>query len=207
MWWILPAAIVGLVVVLWLLLSGLPFGRDEKTPKPARVETIAEGTSTRETGTLVDVPAERDDASEPVAPSPAPRASVNVDARTPATRPPVREVPSPAPGASVDVDSRTPATRPPAREVPLPAPRASSEITAAEAEAALRNYVISTNFYRLGSDCIRLQNRGYSNVGYAFEVWSSCGEGGASRQLGRWRVDAKTREVFRQRDDGRYLRP
>lgn len=182
MWWILPAAIVGLIVVLWLLLAGLPFGRDEKPPKPARVETIAEGTAPRETGTLVDVPVERDDGSEPVAPSP-------------------------APGTSVDVDAPTPSPRPPARGVPPPAPRASSEITAAEAEATLRNYVISTNYYRLGSDCIRLQNRGYSNAGYALEVWSSCGEGGASRQLGRWRVDAKTREVFRQRDDGRYLRP
>ena len=43
--------------------------------------------------------------------------------------------------------------------------------------------------------------------GFDYEVWHSCERGGGSRLLGRWRVDALTREVFRQYDDGRYLRP
>ena len=58
------------------------------------------------------------------------------------------------------------------------------------------------------------------DAGWGGAVWKTLGEPivnvssrlaaidyGSTRMLGRWRVDAKTREVFRQADDGRYLRP
>jgi hypothetical protein len=89
--------------------------------------------------------------------------------------------------------------------VPRAAP--SEEISGDEAVATLRNYVRSTRYYPVAGECIRVENRGYRNVGYTLEVWHSCIGGGASRLLGRWRVDSKTREIFRQREDGRYLRP
>ncbi len=98
-----------------------------------------------------------------------------------------------------------PTTPPPARVVPRAAP--SEEISGEEAVAAVRSYVRSTRYYPVASECIRVENRGYRNVGYTLEVWHSCAGGGASRLLGRWRIDSKTREIFRQRDDGRYLRP
>jgi hypothetical protein len=67
---------------------------------------------------------------------------------------------------------------------------------------------VSTGFYNdVRDECLAVRGGGYRNVGYAFSVWDSCPGGGGSRMLGRWRVDAKTREVFRQQNDGRYLKP
>lgn len=77
-----------------------------------------------------------------------------------------------------------------------------------QASATLRDYVTSRDSYDdVEDDCIRVESRGFRNRGFDYEVWHSCERGGGSRLLGRWRVDALTREVFRQRDDGRYLRP
>ena len=89
----------------------------------------------------------------------------------------------------------------------VPRPDRPAEISADEAAATLRNYVRSSRYYEVAGECIRVENRGYRNVGYNLEVWHSCPGGGTSRLLGRWRVDSKTREVFVQRDNGRYLRP
>lgn len=77
-----------------------------------------------------------------------------------------------------------------------------------QASATLRDYVTSRDYYEdVEDDCVRVESRGFRNRGFDYEVWHSCERGGGSRLLGRWRVDALTREVFRQRDDGRYLRP
>ena len=89
---------------------------------------------------------------------------------------------------------------------PPPAPR--EEISEVEASSTLRGYITSSNYYDgVSSTCLSIRGQGYRNVGYTFSVWDSCVSGGGSRMLGRWRVDAKTREVFRQREDGRFLRP
>jgi hypothetical protein len=69
--------------------------------------------------------------------------------------------------------------------------------------ATLRGFLVTRNYYDTGAGCLRVSSAGYSNVGYTLDVHDSC----ASRHLGRWRVDARTREVFRQREDGRFLRP
>ncbi len=77
-----------------------------------------------------------------------------------------------------------------------------------QASATLRDYVTSHDSYDDVEDaCVRVESRGFRNRGFNYEIWHSCERGGGSRLLGRWRVDALTREVFRQRDDGRYLRP
>ena len=176
-WWIVPSILIGVVVLGWLFLRGMPFGTSEAPPERPRVETIAEGTASagqataEESATIVDVDMPADDEPERTTP--------------PQTRQPV----------------------PPAQP-PAPAPRqAPAEITSSDAEAILRNYVTSADYYRVRGECLRINNRGYRNVGYTLEIWDACQPGGASRMLGSWRVDAKTREVFRRRDDGRYLRP
>lgn len=119
-----------------------------------------------------------------------------------------RERETPAPSETI-VDVEAPEPQPPAASPPTPVSRpvASAEMTGAQAEATLRGFVTSRNYYGITTECVGIQNRGYENVGYTLEVWDRCAGGGASRLLGRWRVDARTREVFRQREDGRYLRP
>jgi hypothetical protein len=99
------------------------------------------------------------------------------------------------------------------RPTPRPEPQAPSEeprgeIGEGEATATLRDHLASSNPYDgVSSGCLQLRSVGYVNGGYTYSVWDSCVEGGGTRMLGRWRVDAKTREVFRQGADGRYGRP
>jgi hypothetical protein len=72
----------------------------------------------------------------------------------------------------------------------------------------LRGHLSGANPYDgVSPRCLQLRSVGYQNVGFTYSVWDSCVEGGGTRMLGRWRVDAKTREVFRQNDAGRYVRP
>jgi hypothetical protein len=188
-WWIVPLVIVGIVVIAWLLMAGLPFGGDE-TPRVAErpaAETIGEGSPPpasppASSGTIVDVDA--DTAEEP------PPVTIT---QTTAPPPPVTTTTAAPPPVIVD---QTPA--------PIVPPR---EISEEQAAAVLRGYVTSRRYYDVGPECVQIRGSGYRNVGYGFSVWTSCGTGGGSRMLGRWRVDAKTREVFVQGDDGRYLRP
>ncbi len=197
-WWIAPAAVVGLVVLAWMLLAGLPLRRDEPPRAPApQTETIAEAEPPPpSTATLIEVPPGTSDDSFDIA-------TTTTQAPPMATAPPAAGVEPPP----VVIAQPRPATPLPAPVRVVPPPRAA-EITAEEATSALRNYVRSTRYYDVAAECIRVENRGYRNVGYDLQVWHSCpGSGGGSRLLGRWRVDAKTREIFRQREDGRYLRP
>lgn len=204
-WWIVPLVIVGLVVVAWLLLAGLPFGGSEekKIATTATTETIAEGTVANprpvDTGTVVDVGSDSDQPLETTTTPPpmATQTTATVAVPQPSTAPP----PNP-----VVIEDRPPVAQP--RPTPVPAPAPREEITDGEALSVLRNYLASNNPYDdVSGDCLQTRSMGYKNVGYTFSVWSSCVEGGGSRMLGRWRVDAKTREIFRQADDGRYLRP
>jgi cell division septation protein DedD len=210
-----PLVIVGLVVIAWLLLAGLPFGRDDDERADApKVETIAEGTAQpvpQQTGTIVDV-------SEDAA---APPANTATAAPVTATVPPVvtddEVTPAPIPVPRPEPARQQPPVRqpapvpvreqPPVRE-PAPVPARESVISESEATSVLRGYITSRTYYEgVRTECVQLRATGYQNVGYGFSVWDSCVSGGGSRMLGRWRVDAKTREVFRQREDGRYLRP
>ena len=78
------------------------------------------------------------------------------------------------------------------------------EVTERQAVSAVQDYVTARNFYDdVDDDCIRVSSLGYRNRGYTVQVSDSCD----SRTLGRWRVDTLTGELYRQREDGRYLRP
>jgi cytoskeletal protein RodZ len=223
-WWIAPAVVVGLVLLAWLVMSGMPFGRDEEKPRATATatETIAEGPADPpQSATLIEVPpGEADDsfeittstAQEPPMMAPAPNTTTAAPPGTATTPPPATTTTRTAPPVQRQPVQRPPVVAQQPRPTPAPArvvPRAapSEEITGEEAVATLRNYVRGRRYYPVASECIRVENRGYRNVGYTLEVWHSCAGGGASRLLGRWRVDSKTREVFRQQDDGRYQRP
>jgi hypothetical protein len=203
-WWIVPAVIVALVVIAWLLLAGLPFGREKTIVATETAETIAEGTVDRppaETGTVVDV------GGTVEAPFPTQTETQ--------TMPPITTTYPPTPPATqappVIVEEPV-VVPPPPRPVPVQTTRepepplepVSQEISEAEATTALRRHLASSNPYDLSPNCLQIRSVGYRNVGYTFSVWDACVEGGGTRMLGRWRVDAKTSEVFRQGDDGRY---
>jgi predicted nucleic acid-binding Zn ribbon protein len=172
LWWIIPVIVLVLGVVIFLLLTGAPYGRDEDKPVTPRAsssetETIREGDSaTAATATLVEEP------------------------------PPVATTTTAAAGPPPVIHEEVP---PPVAVVPAPA----REISADEAVNILRGFVTSRDYYRIGTACTSVRNAGYKNVGYTLEVHDTCND----RLLGLWRVDARTREIFRQREDGRYLHP
>lgn len=203
-WWIVPAVIVGLVVIAWLVLAGLPFGREKSIVATATSETIAEGTVATppaETGTVVDLggTVEPPFATQTATTFPTQTLPPITTTQPTSLPPPViveEPVVIPAPPRPVPV----PTTREPE---PAPEP-VREEISEADATAALRRHLAAANPYDVSPNCLQLRSVGYRNVGYTFSVWDACVEGGGTRMLGRWRVDAKTREVFRQGDDGRY---
>lgn len=212
-WWIVPLVIVGLVIVAWLLLAGLPFDREERRvdSRPA-VDTIGEGAAApatpQQTGTLIDLGDTAGTAIQTQTIPPPVQTTATAPATTTTTvvvpppvvveerRPPPQQSPSPS----------RPAPQPPAEQPPAE-PR-EAEISEGEAAGTLHSYVTSRDYYDgVRDNCVEVRGHGYQNVGYTFSVWDACVSGGGSRMLGRWRVDARTREVFRQRDDGRYLPP
>ena len=94
-----------------------------------------------------------------------------------------------------------PREQPPRREE---APVLSREATEAEAARALGNYILSRRDYGMSQRCLQISPVEYRNRGYTFDARDGC-EGNS---LGRWRVDSEDLSgIFRQRADGRYLRP
>ncbi|HYC59990.1 MAG TPA: zinc-ribbon domain-containing protein [Thermoanaerobaculia bacterium] len=216
-WWIVPLVIVGLVLVAWLLLAGLPFGRDKQVVATATTETIAEGTAPAQpaqTGTIVEV---GDTIEPPLATETAPPPPITTQTVPPVvtqTQPlpaPVivedRPIPRPAPVTPLPQPRPTPPPEEPRGTPRNPEEPVGGEISEGEASGVLRGHLASNNPYDVAANCLQVRSGGYRNVGYTFSVWDTCVSGGGSRMLGRWRVDSKTREVFRQRDDGRFLRP
>lgn len=198
-WWIVPVALVSVIVVVWLILAGLPLRRTDQVRRtPPAAETIAEGTVAAparppDTGTLIDLPSE-----ELLPPSTATVPTTTVPA-SPAP------APTPAPAAvppAVIVEER------PREAIPPPMASASAAISEGEASSVLSRFLGSGNRYRdVSRECVEVRGEGYRNAGYGFSVWDACVRGGGARRLGRWRVDAMTREVFEQQEDGRYQRP
>lgn len=111
----------------------------------------------------------------------------------PATSVPQQPQPKPAP-----------APRPPAVNTNPPMASAVSTISEAEAESRLRDYLLSAS--NVDGPCLDIRSLGYRNAGYTLDAVDTCAtDSGAA--LGRWRVDAITREVFRQNENGKYVRP
>src|SRR5687767_13076233 len=128
-WWIVPLVIVGLVLIAFLVLLGLPFGgREDNRPvtTPAKVETIAEADPVPprgpgETGTVVDVDADPDadvGGTLPPAVVATQRPVTTTQVTTTQAAPPVRTQPPPVRTDPAQVRTEPPPVRvqpPPAR--------------------------------------------------------------------------------------------
>jgi hypothetical protein len=178
-WWLVPLAIIIVVVLAFAAMLFIPFGGAEET----RAERREVKTGTIEESQAPSTPAETGTV-------------VDLDVPPTATTTAV-VVPPPI---TIPTTTFAPAPPPP---IASPPPAAPVEISESEAVSTLRGYVTSRRFYDVGPECIGITSAGYQNAGYTLEVTDTCD----AQALGRWRVDAKTGEVFRQREDGRYLRP
>jgi hypothetical protein len=173
-----PLVIVAVVGLVWLLMSRMPFGSDGDRAPRERAAIETIGEGKVDRGRET-LPPNTDLQDEP---EPAPAATATAIA-------------PPAAATTATVSAPPPAT-------PMPAER---EITEEQAVAVLRGFVASNERYLVRAECLRIGSRGYSNAGYTLDVYDTCESPGAPRS--RWRVDSKTREVFVQREDGRFLRP
>ena len=183
--WVL-IAIAALGLLAWAVLSGLPFGGRE--PQMRRVETPAPSTIGEGSGASTTV-------SQIGEPAPI---TTTVAAPPPTIPRPTTIAPKPLPAPKPRIETPQP---PVVRDEP--SPQSAAEISDAEATQILSRHLAATNTYDVASSCLGIRNLGYKNVGYTLEVVDRCAGG----TLGRWRVDSKTRELFRQQSDGRYLRP
>lgn len=203
----IPVALVVIALLAWALLKGLPFGGEEKSPQVAqrRVDVVEESTTRTveptiigETATVVELPSNaRNDSAE----IPAPTETIAIPPPSlppPATRIPdgVRTPPiAPSnPPAPVGMTPESPVVVPERRRV---------EISGDEAVQVLDSYLAENNPYAVDLRCLSIREGGYRNAGYTLSVRDRC-DGGV---LGLWRVDSKTREIFRQRSNGRFQRP
>jgi hypothetical protein len=80
-------------------------------------------------------------------------------------------------------------------------PRRSGEVGESVARQALAGYLAGNG---LSQQCASIDLVEYKNRGYTYTVRDRCDD----QSLGRWRVDSEDPSgIFRQRADGRYLRP
>ena len=77
------------------------------------------------------------------------------------------------------------------------APPPRHEFSESDAISRLRVYLASYDPYDVPRDCLSVRSNGYRDGGYALEVVDHCAP--QRQALGRWRVDAVTRAVSRQR--------
>lgn len=196
-------ALVVLVVLALLFLLGMPFGAGDREIERRQVETDTVGESpapqgqpslgVTETGQIEELPP-----LVPVPPNTTTSTTTVVDS-APYSIPDRASVPpaSRNPSAVPPVGRTTP---PPVRSVPEPAQRGA--VTETDAIAIVRGAAHSY-YDGVTGECLNVASEGYRNVGYTMSVRDSC----RGTALGRWRVDARNGDVFRQREDGRFLKP
>lgn len=206
-WIAIPIVTVLLILALLAILSGMPFGKKEGPVTERKISTVKESEAPPPTGTGGEIrteqSSEQGDAQFTIL---EPNVEGGVVAATPAPQP----ASQPAPQSSQPPGQPVPApvireAGPPPSNVPA-APRdepGQEEISDEEAVATLQGFLDARNFYDIDDSCLSVRSLGYQNAGYTLEATDRC-EG---RSLGRWRVDSKTRELYRQRSDGKYRRP
>jgi hypothetical protein len=224
-----PAIIVATIIGAWIVMSRTPLDNGEaitlEETAPA-LERRAETSTIVEAGDPIPQPQQPmviEEMDQPgmgivIQPGGAPQTAV-INPNPPAPAPPAPVIqpstpPAPAPQPSQsasDVWRSRPET--PARST-MPPPQTSGSpsddgrpVSGPQAVSLVRNYVVSRSFYNVENECVSVRGGTFRNEGYDVDVWDTCVRGGGSQRLGRWRVDAKTGELFRQRSDGRYLSP
>lgn len=200
-WWIVPLVIVGLVVIAWLVLAGLPFGGEERDAKGIAVDetgTIADETApttVTPTATIVEVPGDSLPTTETILP---PMQSTNAQPPAPSAGMPPGSTPTPP----------APSTPAPSAPAPSTPPAQPTRITNSDAQARLRNFITSRKYYPdVAKSCLQIRDQGFSNEGYGFTVWQACIGGGGAKRVGSWRVDAKDGSLYRRNDSGKYVSP
>jgi hypothetical protein len=180
----------------------MPFGgsgsRDIKMTPRASVEPVAEGGQASDTVAQIGDPGAVPAQPPPAVPPPAVPATTDTAL---STLPPLATTPV-APPPAVSIPRPQPTPPPVTASAP---PSTQHELSEREAIAKLNDTLTAQHPYDVSADCIDVRSEGYRNVGYTLVVRDSCAAD--PRTLGRWRVDARTGEVFRQQEDGRYLRP
>ena len=219
-WIWVPVAMIGLIVILWAVLAGMPFGGNDGPVRQAQpqVDVIAERPAAENTAPITEV---TQPGEQPVVPplttsvntTPSPAQTSTVTATPPpmtSAAPPVTARPTPVPvtPAPAPVRQTPPVQQPkpapqPSTSAPAPARDGSGEISESEAMSLLRNYIGTRDQYGSSVDCVTVGSEGYKNRGYTLYARDKCD----NHSFGRWRVDALTREVFREKSDGRFLRP
>jgi hypothetical protein len=70
----------------------------------------------------------------------------------------------------------------------------------------LTTWIKSHRYYEFPPDCLRAKSVGYKNAGYTIELAAEgCPGNTPAGIVGRWRVDAKTGEIYVQNRAGKYV--
>jgi hypothetical protein len=184
--WIIAASVLVALVFIGVMYLIFSPGSDQQLERrTVETATIGEGQAPASRPSLV--------ADEPVAPSTAPAPSGGATPTATSTD-----------TASKPVDNSQPGGSAAPFGAPQPAPEPGTvRISQADAEAIVKGAALGA-YGDVASDCMDVHDEGFINVGYTMMVVDRCSGGS---ELGRWRVDANTGDVFRQQPDGRYLRP
>jgi serine/threonine protein kinase len=89
-------------------------------------------------------------------------------------------------------------------------PEEGSRVTASEASNLLLNGLRARQYYKVPASCVRVGDIRYVNQGYTIEVRTrTCGDARVTPNalLGRWRVDARTGELYVQNARGKFVDP
>lgn len=210
MWWIVPILLIIVALAAWMILSGFP--REEK--RTAREERAVEVVREEERPAA---PAQRDAAGEIVeVEAPVIREStadadqtIDIGAANSSGGAVATRVPERLPAAEATVrpaPQRAAAPTPAPQQAETRTTRSSAEMDASTAQRRLASFISESRYYGGDSSCVSISSRGYANRGYTLEARAS-GCAGQPDRVERWRVDSLSGEIFRQRADGRFLRP
>ena len=86
-----------------------------------------------------------------------------------------------------------------------------NRISEEQAVHQVTTWIKSNRYYDVPPDCLRAKSLGYKHAGYTIELVAEGCPGNPETRLegvvGRWRVDAKTAEIYVQNGEGRYVPP
>lgn len=192
LWIGVPLAILAIVLIAWAVLMGMPFGSHQEMMQTvtttSTTATVGEGTQSTDTVASIG--------EAPTTTAPPPQTT-----QPPvAAMPPMRTMPMPMP-TNPPMMSASPPIQPQPQVQPQPQPSLSE----ADAADRMRDYLADNSPYAVDSDCLTVRSLGQSNRGYTMEVRDTCHEPPAL--LGYWRVDAVTGDIYRQGENGKFVKP
>ena len=188
-------ALVVLAGLVLFMLIGMPFGGGDRDIERRQVETDTIGEApvppTQPSLGVNDTAARIEEIPTNVPPTDTALTDTTASL-PPLTVPPpnVETAPPPVTPSAPPPTPRPVDTRPPAA------------VTETDAIAIVRG-AAHAYYDGVTAECLGVTSEGFVNVGYTISVSDTC----RGTTLGRWRVDARNGEVFRQREDGRYLKP